>query len=163
MNDSQIDAAVELAGRAAERTANFKSETFLAILLAALMSEKSDHGRASLPDAASSRVTSDPPLQKPPSAGELFAASDWNTEIDKVVLAGSFLERYASLPNYTTSEVRNCLASAKVSPPKNVNLAIFQAVQRGWMMEARSAGKGSKTWELTQTGQSRAIEMARAK
>jgi hypothetical protein len=160
MEERYIDAAVEKASRAAQKAGDHKSEAFLAVLLAALLRGHDE--------ALGRTVVEGPPIEgkptphpaKPLSPGEFFAAREWSTEVDKVVLAGSFLERYSSVSSYTVQQIRNCLLSAKVSLPKNVNLAVFQAVQRGWMMEVPAENVTGKAWSLTQTGERRVEEMA---
>lgn len=157
--DELLRSAIRAATRAAETTAEFKSETFLAVLLAALLN----------PRPAPSPVTAIVRLPQPElpgtakvySPGEFFASRNWSTEVDKVILAGSFLERYSSLGAYSVQQIRSCLTSAKITPPKNVNLAVFQAVQRGWMMEVQREKDPTKVWALTQTGEKKVEEMSR--
>jgi hypothetical protein len=152
MDDKILNTAMQLATDAAERAPNYKPETYGAVLLVELMRLSvvpANPGRQ-LPPAEPNRV---PRSQKPYSAAELFAAKGWSTEIDKVVLSGFFLERHGGSESYTIEEVKNCLIAAKVPLPKNVNLAILQAVQKGLMMEIPSKSGPRKAWSLTQTGE----------
>jgi hypothetical protein len=160
MDEKNIDIAVEEAKRAAQKAGDYKCETFVAVLLASLLrGDNSLVGRSPVNDQG---VATAQPV-KPLSPGEFFAAREWATEVDKIVLAGCFLERYASVPVYAVQQVRGCLVSAKVTPPKNVNLAMFQAVQRGWMMEVPAENSTGKAWSLTQTGERRVEEMSKPK
>ena len=68
-------------------------------------------------------------------------------------MAGWYLERYAGGTNYTIQEIKSCLFSAKVPLPRNINLAVLQAVQRGLMMEVPSESGRRKAWALTHTGE----------
>ena len=144
--------AIRTAEEAVEGNHEFKRETYFAILLGSLLSS----GRGALAIhqvSASSTVEVNPASPpKPFSATELFATKKWSSEVDKVMLGGYFLETYSHLQNYTVAELRDLLLTAKVGAPKNVNLAVLQAVQRGWMMELKPTDGGRKAWALTQTG-----------
>jgi hypothetical protein len=163
MKESNVDLAVQEAKRAAENAGDYKSETYLAVLITGLLRNGTALGTAlaganSVPPPSSVTVagTSEP---KQYSAPELFSAKNWNTEIDKAVLAGYFLERYSGLANYTIKEIRECLVSAKVPQPNNLSLAIRQALQRAWMMEVPTGGGARRTaFALTQTGMKRVEE-----
>jgi hypothetical protein len=159
MDENALETAIQKASHAAEKVRDFKSETYAAVLLFELMRSAVpiSRSRLELPPAAPGPI---PAHTKPYSAVELFASKEWRTEIDKVVLAGFFLERFGGIQTYTIREIKDCLVSAKVSLPKNVNLAILQAAQRGWIMEVPSKGGTRKNWALTQTGERRAEEMS---
>jgi len=103
-----------------------------------------------------------PAMAKPFSASEFFYARAWSSEIDKVLLAGAFLEAHSGLLNYTIKQVRDCLVSAKVSVPKNISLAFLRAARHGWMMEVPGASGRGKVWALTQTGVQRAAAMTKS-
>jgi hypothetical protein len=151
MNETTLDLAIQTAKEAAESAKDYKSETYAAVLLFELMrSAVATKNRYELAQAPSSHS---PRREKPYSSAELFATKSWNTEIEKVVLAGYFLERFGRSVSYTIEEVRNCLLSAKVAQPKNLSLAILQAVQKGLMMEIPSQGGPRKAWALTQRGE----------
>ena len=152
MDENALDMAIQTAKRAAGRTQDFKQETYGAVLLFELMRSAipTSKGRSELPRATSADV---PVRTKPYSAAELFSSKNWRTEIDKVVLAGFFLERFGGIQSYSIQEIRDCLVAAKISLPKNINLAILQAAQKGWVMEVPSQGGTRKAWALTQSGE----------
>ncbi len=158
MKDETLRSAIENARRAAEAAGEYKSETYLAILLVTLLAGKglTKKPLQSLPSATETT----PAREKPFSAGELFAAKAWNTEIEKVAIAGYFMEHYAAATSYTIQEIRNCLISAKTPLPRNLSLAILKAVQKGWLMEVPRNGEGTKAWALTQTGERQVESMA---
>lgn len=162
MRDADVDAALAAASRAAHSVSDYKSETFLAVLLATLLRKENAAPGEKHSDVHLAGKTLPAAIEKPLSPGEFFAARNWSTEVDKVVLAGYFLERHLATPNYGVQEVRECLMRAKIGPPKNVNLALFQAVQRSWMMEVQREKQDGKAWELTQNGLKRVAEMAKA-
>ena len=151
MDVNVLDSAIATAKSAAERARDFKAETYGAVLLFELMrSAAPARYRNQLPLTA---ATHGPTREKPYSAAELFAKKLWSTEIDKVAIAGFFLERFGGSASYTVEDLRNCLVAAKVPLPKNTNLAITQAVQKGLMMEIPSQSASRKSWALTQTGE----------
>ena len=160
MNQSLLEAAIRSAKHVANGVTEYRSETYAAILLFELM-------RSSVVEPTSSRqlpasAGSSPPQRKPYSATEFFAASNWSTEIDKVVLAGFYLEHFRSSQGYTIEDIRGSLIAARVPSPNNINLALLQAAQKGWLMEIPSEASRRKTWILTQSGEARAQEMVSA-
>jgi hypothetical protein len=137
MDENALESAIQTARRAAEKARDFKPETYAAVLLFELM-------RSAVPTSR--------------SRYEIPAATQ--TEIDKVVLAGFYLEQFGGIQNYTIQEIRNCLVAAKIILPKNINLAILQAAQKGWIMEVPVQSGTRKSWALTQGGERRAEEMS---
>jgi len=159
MDENALESAIQTARRAAEKARDFKPETYAAVLLFELMRSAvpTSRSRYEIPAATSAHV---PARTKPYSAAELFASRNWQTEIDKVVLAGFYLEQFGGIQNYTIQEIRNCLVAAKIILPKNINLAILQAAQKGWIMEVPVQSGTRKSWALTQGGERRAEEMS---
>lgn len=152
MDENVFEAAIKTARHAADKARDFRSETYGAVLLFELMRSAVPAAR-SRHELAATVPTPAPKGEKAYSPAELFASKAWTTEIDKVVVASFFLERFSENSSSTVDEVRNCLVAAKVPLPKNVNLAIIQAVNKGLMMPIPSQGGTRKTWALTQTGE----------
>jgi hypothetical protein len=159
MDENALESAIQTARHAAEKARDFKPETYSAVLLFELMRSAvpTSRSRYELPVSEPAHV---PARAKPYTAAEHFASKSWRTEIDKVVLAGFYLEQFGGIQSYTIQEIRDCLVAAKIILPKNVNLAILQAAQKGWIMEVPSQGGTRKVWALTQTGERRAGEMS---
>jgi len=160
MNQSLLETAIRTAKHAASGESEYRSETYSAVLLFELM-------RSSVGETTSSRQLPAPggtshAQKKPYSASEFFASSNWGTEIDKVVLAGFYLEHFQGSQGYTIEDIRGCLITAKVPPPNNINLGLLQAAQKGWMMEVPSEASRRKTWILTQSGEVRVNGMVSA-
>jgi hypothetical protein len=152
MDDIAFEAAARTARRAAEKAGDFKSETYSAVLLFELMRSAVPASR-SRPELAAAAPAPVQKRERAYSPVELFASKSWTTEIDKVAVASYFLERFGDKVSSTVDEIRNCLVAAKVPLPKNVNLAIIQAVSKGLMMSIPSQGAGRKAWALTQAGE----------
>ena len=163
MNDKLVDAAIDSATRAAQKSQDYKSETYFAVLLGGLLGglDLTARNHSSGPEHVGQKLLK--AAEKPYSPGELFAMKAWSTEIDKVIVAAYFLEQHKGLQSFTIQQVRDCIISAKVSPPKNVNLPILRAVQKGWLMEVPAENVKKKTWALTQTGEQRIAEMSRGR
>lgn len=149
--DTDIERAIKDATAAATGVQEFRSETFMAVLLARLL--QPDHRVAAQRNIAETVASSASLSTKNFSAPEFFAGKAWTTDNHKVVLAGYFLERYSARPNYGAQEIKDCLLSAKVPIPKNTNVGIIRCIEHGWMMEVPSGVSGKKAWALTQTGE----------
>jgi len=161
MESEVLAGAIRNAVKAAESAESYKSETYLAILLTELL-------RGAVPVIQASRA--EPAVvtgprggsdAKPYSAPELFASMGWKTDLDKVVLAGYFLEHHSGADRFNVNDIRTCLISAKVPSPKNLALALLKSVQRGWLMETPERKDEMKAYLLTQSGERRAQELER--
>jgi hypothetical protein len=159
MDEIILEAAIKTAKVAAEKTKDYKSETYGAVLLIELMKSTAAtaKNRNELPAPVPSQAQR---REKPYSAAEFFSAKSWATEIDKVVIAGYYLERFGGNASYTIEELRNCLVAAKIPLPKNISLAILQAAQKALMMEIPSTTGTRKSWALTQSGERWVEEMS---
>jgi hypothetical protein len=157
MNDHVLKAAIAAASSAAESATEYKSETYGAVLLFELM-------RRAAGTVHSEELATVPPAgnrsEKDLTPAEFFAKKLWSTEIDKVVIAGYFLEHFGGSRGYTLDELKSCLIAAKIALPKNISLAILQAIQKGLLMEIPSQGSPRRICVLTQVGESYVQQMA---
>jgi hypothetical protein len=160
MDTKTLECAMEFARNSAKSAPEYKAETYFAVLVSALLgSLRLDAPKDQTPSPRAIDPSSSS-AQGKYSAGELFASRTWETEIEKVTLAGYFLERQSGMPNYSITAIRSCLVAAKVALPANINLAVLKAVQKGWMMEVPNQGEKHKVWALTQTGERKVGELA---
>jgi hypothetical protein len=151
MDEKILDSAIQAAKHAADRAIDFKPETYGTVLFFELM-HRSVSSITPTPRLLPSTETNVTRMQKRYSASEFFSSVTFGTEVDKVVLCGYFLETNEGMEGYTIDEIKACFLSAKVQAPNNVNLALLQAVKKGFMMETKSNDRSRKSWTLTQTG-----------
>lgn len=159
MADDFLTKAIQEAKKAADAAEDYKPQTYLAVLLVALLRKRPATMALPRPETDLHPPSSTSGRAKPYSAPEFFAATSWRTERDKIVLAGSFLERYGGVENFNVSDIRTCLVSAKIPLPKNLPLSILKTVQRGWLMEVPEGKNDMKAYTLTQTGEQRVGEL----
>jgi hypothetical protein len=155
MKELELRALARDAVAAAELVGEYKSETYLAVMISTLLRLASHAGP---PETHESRKDEGRPgalasPEKTYAPSEHFATLRPETDIQKAVAAGYFLERYSGHPSFGLHDIRSCLVSAKVSLPKNLSLAILKAVQKGLMMELPGEEAKNKLWCLTQTGE----------
>lgn len=150
MGHRTLTKAVEFAKAASDAVTDYKGETYLAVLLAQLLTPPAETPVQQAPGP--SDVTH-PGSARPFSAPEFFASKHCKSDVVKIVLAGYFLENYSGIERFNVNDIRNCLVSAKVPLPKNTPLAVLKSVQRGWLMEVPEGKESLKAYALTQTGQ----------
>jgi len=160
MGENLLDLAIQTARRAAEGVKDFRAETYQAVLLYELM--RMGAPSRSRPELASPKAGS-PKQEKPYSPAEFISSKAWTSEVEKVVLAGYFLEHFAGSSGYSLDEIRRCLIAARVSLPRNLSLAILQAGRKGMVMEVPSQERSRKVWVLTQSGERYVEAMAQRK
>src|SRR6202030_3488349 len=119
MSDELLLRAMTEARRVAAQLTEFKSETYTAVLLSELLNDRITNGAAQREEPLIKNGEAVAQEGKQFSAAELFADCKWSSEIDKVIVAGYFLERYSAASAYGLSELRGVLVSAKVPVPKN--------------------------------------------
>jgi hypothetical protein len=157
MNEDRLRKAIDAAKKAAEIVADYKEETYLGVLISSLAErEVTGETKQEIAPASEGRPTAS---VKQFSPGELFAARGWKTDLDKVVLAGFYLEKYAAAQAFSMHDIKNTLVIGKVPVPKNLSLAIFKAARRAWVMEVPESKDGLKAWALTQSGVKRVEDL----
>lgn len=83
---------------------------------------------------------------------------DHKTDVDRVLLAGFFLEKLRNQENFTASEIRQVIIEAKSPPPKNPNDAINSNIKKGMMMLSGDRDN-LKAFVLTTDGEEAVQEM----
>jgi hypothetical protein len=89
------------------------------------------------------------------SAGEFIRQFHFKKHTDFVLAFGYYLEQHSGLHEFTAADINNCYYEAKLES-SNTSQMIIQDIKRGYIMEAKSSGKGKKRgklFTLTQSGE----------
>ena len=85
---------------------------------------------------SSQTVSTIEPVGKKISPAQFFKKCNPKTDVDRVLVAGSYLEQIRNAQNFTAGEVRDLIKEAKWPPPINVNDAINRNIKKGFLMSA---------------------------
>lgn len=103
-------------------------------------------------------VTQAGPTGKKVSPAQFFKKCNPKTDIDRVLVAGFYLEQSRNTQNFTASEVRDLIKEAKWPPPANVNDAINKNITKGFVMSAGDRDN-KRAFVLTSDGEDVVKEM----
>lgn len=101
--------------------------------------------------AASAKGTGDK-LLKSVSLSQLMKPMALKTDINRVLIAGYYLEHYTDAEKFTAAEIRDTLKAAKQPPPKNPSDVINKNIKKGHMMPAGDKD-GKLGYVLTSDGE----------
>lgn len=87
------------------------------------------------------------------SAKEFLLTKGAETEVQKVLALGYFLERMEGMESFNVVDLESAFRAAKEKLPKNLNDAANRNVARGFLMEAEVKKDSKKAWYLTSTGE----------
>ncbi|MBI5888304.1 MAG: hypothetical protein HZB82_06290 [Deltaproteobacteria bacterium] len=102
-----------------------------------------------------------PASSKVMSIAQFFKKISPKSDVDRVLVAGYFLEKSKSQDNFTASEVSETIRSAKIPPPKNPNHSINQNIRKGHMMPSGDK-EGKMAFVLTSDGEEVITELLKA-
>jgi hypothetical protein len=100
--------------------------------------------------------------QKPLAVAELVRTTKVQTDVDKALVIGYSMEKYAGLPNFTVSELVEQFRAAREPPPSNANQTVSNNVHLGLMMAWPEKRDGQKCWGLTTSGENKVAGLLRA-
>ena len=86
------------------------------------------------------------------STAQFFRKTSPRTDVDRVLAAGYFLEKFKNQDSFTASEISNTVREAKISPPRNTNDAINRNIKKGYMMPSGDK-EGKIAFVLTTDGE----------
>ncbi len=92
------------------------------------------------------------------SVAQFFRKLATQTDVDRALAAGYYLERYENLENFTALEIRERIRIAKINPPKNTNNSIDLNIKKGLIMPAGDKD-GRRAFVLTSDGEDAINEM----
>ena len=73
-------------------------------------------------------------LAKGMSVAQFFKKVSPKTDLDRVLAAGYFLEKFKNQDSFTASEISDTIRGAKIPPPRNTNDSINKNIKKGYMM-----------------------------
>jgi len=110
------------------------------------------------PKARGGRATPSTALSvaKGTSTGEFIRQFRFKRHTDFVLAFGYYLEKHSGVTAFAAADINNCYYEAK-RESSNTSQMIIQNIKRGYMMEAKSSGKGrkgaKKLYRLTSSGE----------
>lgn len=110
------------------------------------------------PKSTTLPTTHMPASTKAISEAQFFRKASLKSDIDRVLAAGYFLEKFKSQDNFTASEVSETIRNAKTPPPKNTNDLVNANIRKGHMMPSGDK-EGKKAFVLTSDGEEAITEL----
>lgn len=99
-----------------------------------------------------------PASTKVMSVAQFFKKVSPKSDVERVLAAGYFLEKFKNQDNFTASEVSETIRDAKIPPPKNANDSINQNIKKGHIMPSGDK-EGKKAFVLTSDGEEAITEL----
>ncbi|HEY2461473.1 MAG TPA: hypothetical protein VGI16_11725 [Candidatus Acidoferrum sp.] len=152
MDKAELMRSVDEARTISREFAQEETQVFTAVLTALLLQSPSSGERMT--------ELRGQPSVKGLTVAEFFFQIRPAQDVDKALAAAYFLDAFRSKGEFVGEELRQVLLEAKVSPPKNVSLAILRNAQRGLIAQKEKQGK-KITWLITQTGIEKIKNMSR--
>jgi hypothetical protein len=101
---------------------------------------------------SSQALSTTEPAGKKISPAQFFKKCNPKTDVDRVLVAGSYLEQIRNAQDFTAAEVRDLVKDAKWPPPINVNDAINRNIKKGFLMSAGER-ENKRAFVLTSDGE----------
>jgi hypothetical protein len=92
------------------------------------------------------------------SAAQFFRKITPKTDVDRVLAAGYFLEKFENQDSFVASEISATIRGAKIPPPRNTNDAINKNIKKGYMMPSGDK-EGKMAFVLTSDGEDTMAEL----
>lgn len=86
------------------------------------------------------------------SIGQFFRKSPPKNDVDRVLMAGYFLEKFEGMDSFTTAEIADTIRKSKNNPPGNPSDTIAKNIKKGLMMSAGDKD-GKRAFVLTTDGE----------
>jgi hypothetical protein len=86
------------------------------------------------------------------SVAQFFKKLSSKTELDRVLAAGYFLEKFKDQDSFTAAEISDTIRGAKISPPRNPNDSINKNIKKGYIMPSGDK-EGKMAFVLTSDGE----------
>ncbi|MEI9475541.1 MAG: hypothetical protein WCO26_03065 [Deltaproteobacteria bacterium] len=95
------------------------------------------------------------------SVAQFFKKLSLKTDLDRVLAAGYFLEKFKNQDSFTASEVKDTIRGAKISPPINPSESISRNIKKGYIMPSGDK-EGKMAFVLTSDGEETITELLNA-
>ncbi len=95
---------------------------------------------------------SEPPIRGSRSEAQFFRQLAPQTDVDRALGAGYYLEKIKGYDSFTAAEVRDTIRAAKTQPPKNPSDVIAKNIKKGLIMSAGDKD-GKMAYVLTTDGE----------
>lgn len=95
------------------------------------------------------------------SAAQFFKKISPKTDLDRVLAAGYFIEKFKNQDNFTSSEIKETIREAKTPPPPNTSDSINKNIKKGYIMPSGDKD-GKMAFVLTSDGEEMITDLLKA-
>lgn len=92
------------------------------------------------------------------SIAQFFKKMSPKSDVERVLAAGYFLEKFKNQDSFTAAEVSATIRSAKIPPPKNTNHSVNNNIKKGHIMPSGDK-EGKMSFVLTSDGEEAITEL----
>ena len=114
-------------------------------------------GKVSIPKTTEASKVLSPKM----SIAQFFKKTSARSDIDRVLAAGYFLEKFKNQDNFTASEISDTIREAKIPPPRNTHDVINKNIKKGFIMPYGDKD-GKMAFVLTSDGEETITELLKA-
>jgi hypothetical protein len=112
-------------------------------------------------DSTSSGIEPAQTLAKGMSVAQFFKKVSLKTDLDRVLAAGYFLEKFKNQDSFSSSEVKDTIRGARTPPPRNTSDSINKNIKKGYIMPSGDKD-GKMAFVLTSDGEEMIAELLKA-
>ncbi len=92
-------------------------------------------------------------ITKKLSIKEFILSKKPESEIQKTLAIGFYLEKYEGLPSFNVKDLEDWYRAAKEPLPKNMNDTVNKNIAKGHIMDAKEKKDNRRAWTLTNSGE----------
>ncbi len=141
------DEMILAAKKDAEKETEFKSEVFMVSLLKRALAEDKNIQEIKSEHSAGNSV------KKKQSIKEFMLPKKLESDVDKVLFMGYFLEKQEFLECFNADDIKDAYVKSKESIPDNINDKINMNIKKGLITEYPKKKDNKKAYHLTSTGE----------
>lgn len=91
-------------------------------------------------------------LPKGTSIAQFFRKISPKTDVDRVLVAAYYLEKFRNQDNFTATEIKDTIRGAKIPPPGNPSESVNKNIKKGFIMPSGDKD-GKMAFVLTSDGE----------